>query len=337
MATQGLPPNSTDDPVLEPDLPIVDPHHHLIGEPPHPYLLPDLLANVNSGHKIVATVAVECNTMYRADGPAALRPVGEVEFFNGVAAMSASGNYGPCRVADAIVGHADLSLGAEVGPVLEALARAGDGRLRGVRDIFAWDSHKLFAQPLDPARKGMMNSSKFREGLARLAPLGMSFDGWCWHPQLPEFARLVDAFPTTTFILNHLGTPLGVGFYAGKRGEILTRWRADMRELGKRPNVVVKLGGLGMSILGSPLFGRKPQASVAEIAADWRPYIETGIEAFGPDRGMFESNFPPDRDTCDYRTIWNVFKTLTAGYSPSEKAALFHDTAKRIYRMNDQI
>jgi predicted TIM-barrel fold metal-dependent hydrolase len=262
-----------------------------------------------------------------------MRVVGEVEFVNGIAAMSASGQYGPCRVAAGIVSKADLIQGARVEPVLEALVRAGNGRLRGVRDVISWEDHGVY--PIRPDRKGVMDNPAFREGLSRLKPLGLAFEGQTFHMQVLDFARMADAFPDTTFILEHLSTPLGIKFYEGKHAEIFAQWRPDMKELGKRHNVAVQLGGLGMAGFGSPFFGRRPPAGAEELVAEWRPWIETAIEACGPDKCMFESNFPTERPTCDYRTKWNVFKTIAAQYAPAEKASLFHDTAQRVYRLTE--
>ena len=323
------------EPIIDPELPIVDPHHHFFDMPRYHYLFPDLLRDLNSGHNVVKTVFMECGSMYRADGPDAMKPVGEVEFVNGIAAMSASGHYGTCRVAAGIVGHADLRLGDKVQPVLEALIRAGGDRLRGIRDAITWDPNPLtmFGAKLGDSLKGIMTEPNFRAGMARLGPLGLSFDGWCFHPQIADFAGLADAFPNTTFILNHVASPLGIGAYAGKQDEVFAAWRGAMKDLSKRANVFVKLGGLGMETLGSPYFKKKPPATTAQLVAEWKPYLETTIEAFGPEHCMFESNFPVDRDTCSYRTLWNVFKTIAAHYTPAEKTALFSRTAERAYRL----
>ncbi|MBX6373706.1 MAG: amidohydrolase family protein [Acetobacteraceae bacterium] len=322
------------EPILEPELPIVDPHHHLWDRPNWRYMLPDLLADLNVGHNVVATVFVQCRAFHRADGPEAMRPVGETEFVNGVAAMSASGQYGPAKVCAGIVGHADLMLGARVREVLEAHIRAGGGRFRGIRHISVWDEDPVLMNPAYNPPKGMLGSAQFREGFAQLAPLGLSFDAWLLHPQIGELTDLARAFPETRIVLDHVGGPVGIQRFEGKREEVFPVWAAAIRELAKCPNVHVKLGGLGMRVNG---FGFEKQAtppSSEQLAAAWRPYIETCIEAFGAARCMFESNFPVDKGSYSYAVCWNTFKRLASGASAEEKADLFAGTATRFYRLD---
>ncbi|MDR3510594.1 MAG: amidohydrolase family protein [Caulobacteraceae bacterium] len=340
--------------ILEPDLPIVDPHHHLwdrIAAPADPsvpprhgfeyvtrlrprYLFHDLLADVGSGHNVRATVFVQCGAMHRADGPEALKPVGETEFVNGVAAMSASGIYGPFRACAGIVGTANLELGDAVSAVLEAHIAAGGDRFRGIRQSASYDADPDVLGPLARLGPGLFMSSKFREGFARLAPHGLSFDIWALEPQLPEVIDLARAFPETHMVLDHVGTPLGIGAYAGRRQERFGVWRDNIRKLAECPNVVVKLGGLAMVFPGFPSFMSDPPASSEQLAAEWRPYVETCIEAFGVNRCMFESNFPVDLCSCSYATLWNAFKRIAASCSADEKTALFSGTATRFYRLH---
>lgn len=320
---------------LEPELPIIDPHHHLWHTPHRGrYFLPELLADIGGGHNIVSTVFLECQAMYRAGEPAEMRPVGEVEFVNGVAAMSASGGYGPCRVAEAIIGHADLTLGARVRDVLEAEIQVAGGRFRGIRYGVSHDPNPSvgnFVSRVVPPHQAL--DPKFREGFGQLAKLGLSFESWQYHPQLADATDLARAFPDTTIILNHVGGVLGVGAYEGKRQEILASWRKDISEMAKCPNVNVKLGGLGMISFGFGFHDLDAPPSSEELAAAWRPYIEHCIEAFGPERCMFESNFPPDKQSCGYTELWNAFKHITSGASAAEKKALYSGTAARVYRM----
>jgi len=320
---------------LEPALPIIDPHHHFSDTPQRGrYLLPELLDDIGGGHNIVSTVFLECRSMYRKEGRAEMAPVGEVEFVNGIAAMSASGGYGPCRVAEAIVGHADLALGARVRDVLEAEIRVGGGRFRGIRHGVSWNEHEAiqkFATRVVPPH--LVRDPKFREGFAQLAPLGLSFESWQYHPQLPDAIDLARAFPDTTIILNHVGGVLGVGPYRGRRQEILAGWKKDIAELAKCPNVNVKLGGVGMTSFGFDFHERETPPSSEDLTAAWGQYIEPCIEAFGPNRCMFESNFPPDKQSSSYTELWNAFKRITAGASASEKTALYSGTAARVYRL----
>ena len=340
---------------LEPALPIIDPHHHFWDTPQRGrYLLPELLedlggsqrseaspdavsassAGARGGHNIVSTVFLECRSMYKKDGPAEMAPVGEVEFVNGIAAMSASGGYGPCRIAEAIIGHADLTLGARAREVLEAEIRVGGGRFRGIRHGVSWDAsdpiQKFATRPIPPH---LVRDPKFREGFAELAPLGLSFESWQYHTQLPDAIDLARAFPGTTIILNHVGGVLGVGPYTGRRSEILAGWKKDVAELAKCPNVNVKLGGVGMTSFGFDFQERDMPPSSEELAAAWRQYIEPCIEAFGANRCMFESNFPPDKQSGGYTELWNAFKRITSGASAAEKTALYSGTAARVYRL----
>ena len=321
---------------LEPELAIVDPHHHLWDRKHHRYLLPELLADTGSGHNVQATVFVDCMAFYRTDGPAALRPVGETEFANGVAAMAASGTYGPTRANAGIVGFADLTLGAAVAEVLAAHITAGGGpggRFKGIRHAGGWDASPMIHNSHTRPPPGLYADQSFREGFAQLAPLGLSFEAWQYHPQLPEVIALAKAFPDTAIILNHVGGPLGVGPYAGQAEATFAGWRQHIAELARCPNVSVKLGGLGMRIGVFDHFKQPDPPSSQQIADAWRPWIDTCIEAFGPQRGMFESNFPVDKTSAAYAVLWNAFKRLAAGASADDKAALFAGTARRVYRL----
>ena len=339
--------------ILEPALPIVDPHHHLwdrtplfAGLPPatHPfdavvrmsprYLLDELLADLNSGHNVRSTVFVQCGAFYRADGDPAFKPVGETEFVNGVAAMSASGLYGESRVCAGIVGHVDLTLPeATVGMVLDAHIRTATERFKGIRHSASWDADAEVLGPLQRTHQGLYASTAFRAGYARLRDFGLSFDSWILEPQIPDLTDLAKAFPDTPVILDHVGTPLGRASYQGKLTERFPVWRDSIRTIAALPNVNVKLGGLAMAFCNFPSFERGPPGDSAVLAEEWRPYIETCIEAFGPERCMFESNFPVDLGNCSYAVLWNTLKRIAAGFSADEKTALFSGTATRVYRL----
>ncbi len=336
--------------ILEPELPIVDPHHHLWDRrayvaqgPEHPfmtaiapaarYLLDELLADTGSGHNVTATVFVECGAFYKADGPVELRPVGETEVVNGVAAMSASGLYGDMRACAGIVGRADLLLGDAVTRVLEAHVTAGGGRFRGIRNSASFDTDNEVLGPLNRVQAGLYRDATFREGFRRLAPLGLSFDAWLLEPQLPDVIDLARAFPDTTIVLDHVGTPLGRASYDGRLPERFPIWKANIQELARSSNAVVKLGGLAMAFCNFPSFLAEPRAPSEQLAREWGPYIETCIEAFGPNRCMFESNFPVDLGSCSYATLWNAFKHIAKAASADEKTALFSGTAKQVYRL----
>ncbi len=322
---------------IEPDLRICDPHHHLWDTRPGRlaprYLLDEILEDLNSGHNVASTVFIECGAMFKAAGPEAMRPVGEVEFVNGIAAMSASGQYGNSRVAAGIIGTANLRLGDAVAEVLEGQIAAGGGRFRGIRLGGTWDSSDAVPNHRTNPPQGLFRRQDFRSGFAQLAPRQLTFEAWCYHHQIPEVTDLARAFPDTTIILDHFGGPIGIGPYAGKRDEVYAQWRAHMGELSTCGNVVAKLGGINMEVNG---FGwhEKPRPPTSQELLDaTRPYYEHTIEKFGVDRCMFESNFPVDKASCSYTVLWNVFKRLTSGYSAAEKAKLFHDTAARVYRL----
>jgi L-fuconolactonase len=322
------------EPILEPELPIVDSHHHLWDHRGWQYLLKDLLLDTNSGHNIVATVFVQAFSMYRAQGPVELRPVGETEFVNGVAAMSASGIYGKTRICAGIVGHADLRLGSRVEPVLSALIRAGGDRFKGIRHITAWDADASLRNPGYPAPPGLLGDKTFREGFALLSRLGLSFDAFLYHPQIDNVASLAGAFPDAKIVLDHVGGPVRIGTYRGKRDEVFSRWAVSIKALAAHQNVYIKLGGLGMNISGFG-FNEQTEPPTSEmLAATFRPYVETCIEAFGTSRSMFESNFPVDKVSYSYPVFWNACKLLAKGASKTEKEDLFGGAAARFYRLD---
>ena len=321
------------EPILDPELPIVDPHHHLWLRGGHRYLLDELIADLGTGHNVVATVFEECHSMYRAEGPPEMRPVGETEFVAGIAAISASGNYGGTRVAAGIVGAADLTLGDRVEPVLLAQLRAGGGRFRGVRHSAGYDADPVIGNSGAGIAPGLYRRADFRAGLARLSALGLSFDAWLYHPQLADVIDLARAFPATPIVMGHVGGFLGYGPYAGRREEQFTLWKRSMRELARCPNVVVKLGGMVNRGAAYDFHAAATASSSETMAGIWRPHIETCIELFGARRCMFESNFPVDKMAVGYAQLWNAFKRIAAAASHDEKLALFAGTAARVYRL----
>jgi predicted TIM-barrel fold metal-dependent hydrolase len=322
-----------EEPILEPDLPIIDPHHHLWDHPGNRYLLPDLLADLATGHNVVATVYEECRSFYRTEGDPLMRPVGEVEFAAGIGAACEGGRHGPWRVCAGIVGYADLRAGACVRAVLEAEIAAGQGRFRGVRNTSAWHADPAARGSSILPPRGLLADRGFREGFAQLAPLGLSFDAWMYHTQLDELADLAAAFPETTIVLNHVGGAIGIGPYAGRRDEVFAAWSASMHALARHPNIHVKVGGLGMRLFGFRVHEGALPPSSERLAEAWRPYVETCVAAFGPGRCMFESNFPVDKGTCGYAALWNAFKRITAGWPAADRTALFSGTAGRVYRL----
>ena len=317
--------------VLEPDLPIVDPHHHLWLRGGYTYLMPELAADMDCGHNIAATVFAECHSMYRKDGPEEECSLGETEFVTGQAAMSASGEFGPARACAVMFGNVDMTLGAAAEPLLERHIEASGGRFRGVRYSTGWDADDRIRSVAPES--GMLVEGKVKEAASILARLGLALDSWLYHPQLDEVAELADALPDLTIVLNHVGSPILGGPYRGRRDEVFAEWRERIRRVGERENVYVKLGALPIRM---PDFAgdRSLPPGSEEVAAAWRPWIETCIEAFSPARAMYESNFPVQKRWCSYQVCWNAFKRISQAATATEKADLFAGAAARAYRID---
>ena len=328
----------TSEPTLEPEIPICDPHHHFWDMrteriPYQRYLLHELADDVNSGHNVRSTVFVEARAMYRSSGPEEMRPVGEVEFVQGLAAASESGLYGTTRAAAAIVGHANLLLGEDVERVLESLQTASPNRFRGIRHSVTWDPHPEIQVTSAHRMQGQLSDDDFRAGARVLARMGMSLEAWLYFPQLNELAEFAKAVPDLTIVLNHIGGLLRVGPYGNNDDEVLEAWRSGIAAVAECPNVNVKLGGIGMPQTGFDWHERDTPIGSEELAEAMAPFMNYCIEKFGPDRSMFESNFPVDKVSYSYNVMYNAFKRLSEGYSDSERAAMFHDTAVRVYKV----
>ena len=310
--------------ILEPDLAIVDPHHHLWDFPAHRYLLPDLLADTGSGHRVESTVFIECTACYRADGPAELRTLGETEFVNGIAAMSASGGYGPVRVSAGIVGLVDLTLGGSVEEILRAHMAAAGPRFKGVRYCAGWEdkTEEIHNSHTNPPPHLYRDHAKFREGFAVLGKLGLTFDAWLYHPQIPDLTALARSFPEQPIVLDHVGGPLGLGWYSDKRDGVFTGWKRDIRDLAGCPNVYIKLGGLGMRISGFQFHHRERPPSSKDLADAWRPTSKPASRPSGRRDACLKATSPLTKST-PYALYWNAFKRLAASASAEDKAALF--------------
>ena len=322
---------TTEEPI-DPSIPICDPHHHFWDRPGNRYMLDELLSDIGGGHRITETVFVECSAMYRKDGPESLRPIGEVEFVQGLAAQSASGDYGDTRVAAGIVGYADLSLGDSVIEVLEAQIDASRNRFKGIRNSSCWDQSPEITGYKNPP-KGLLKDKTFRQGFSHLQRLDLSFDAWMYHTQLGELFDLAKSYPDIPIILDHIGGPIGIGPYSGRRDEVVKLWREGISNLSRCENVVVKLGGFGMALGGFRWHERNAPPSSEDIAKIMSPYYRHCIEMFGVKRCMFESNFPVDNASTSYTVLWNAFKRIARDYSESERSSLFRDTALKVYRI----
>ncbi len=319
-----------DEEVIEPALPICDPHHHLWDTAQSRYLLDDVLVDTGSGHHVRSTVFVECMAEYRKEGSEVLRPVGETEFVEAIANQCVAGD---TQIAAGIISYADLLLGAAVGDVLDVHSAASPTRFRGIRHACAWDASDDVSNSHTNPPQSLYLDETFREGFACLAQRELVFDAWFYHHQITELASLARAFPGVTIILDHVGGPLGIGPYAGKQAEVFDVWQIGIRELAACRNVVVKLGGLAMPINGFAWHKREQPPGSEELAEAIAPYLMFCIDEFGPQRCMFESNFPVDKQSCSYRVLWNTFKRLAADFSGDEKTALFHDTAVGVYSL----
>jgi L-fuconolactonase len=334
-------PEQAEEAPLDAARPIIDPHLHLWDIPQAPgslvsasrFLFDECQQTLNaSGHNITHTVFVECHTMYRRGGPPELKPVGETEFANGVAAMAESGMYGPRLLCHRIVGTADLMLGAKVKPVLDAHMAAAGARFRGIRAPIAYTEGGMFGFQCDPERRHTLMNAHFRAGARALQERDLSLDVFCFHTQLGELADFADALPDLTIILDHIGTPESTGAYADRETQARAEWSKAINDLARRPNVHVKIGGMGMNV-SAQIGSASANLSSEQLAAKWRPYIQTCIEAFTPARCMFESNFPPDKDSGSYGATWNAFKRVTHAHTEAEKDLLFRGTAAKVYRI----
>jgi L-fuconolactonase len=323
------------EPVIEPGMPIIDPHVHFWDhQSGYKYFLPEFARDVaESGHDVEASVFIECHAMYRATGPAHLKWVGETEFAVGMAAMAASGKYTRCNAAAGIVGFADLTLGDLTRETLEAHLQAANGRFRGVRQRGKWDADPAVNGPVGADRPALYLEREFGNGLDVLGSMGLSFDASIFHTQLPQVATLARAHPAVNIVVVHTGSPLGHSSYAGKRDEVHANWLSGMKELATCPNVSIKMGGLLMCLGNFDFTIAEAPPTSEQMATLWRPYIEPCIELFGAARCMASSNFPVEKAGMSYRTLWNTFKRLTAGCSEDEKRLIFSGTARRVYRL----
>ena len=316
--------------VIDPDREIVDPHHHLWPNPEVHYNLEHLLQDTGSGHNVVQTVFMECGAAYRTDGPPRFWPVGETEFVAAAAARSANLE-GQATIAG-IVAHANLTRD-HLDEVIDAHEEAANGLFRGIRHTGSWDPHPEDLSIPGRAERGLFSLDDFRRGVRRLGERGLTFDTWMFHHQIPEYNELAKAVPNTTMIFDHFGMPIGVGPYADKRAEIFAQWKDDVEELAKCPNVYAKLGGLAMPDMGFGWNLRDKPPTSDEFVAAQSPWYDHAIKCFGPERCMFESNFPVDRQSISYRTLWNGLKKIAAKYSDAEQDLMFSRVARDVYRL----
>ena len=326
----------TPETTLEPEIPICDPHHHFWVQRPEPvdyqqYLLEDLASDINSGHNVRSTVFVEARSQYRTEGPEEMRSVGEVEFVQAIADDSATGRLGPGRAAAGIIGRADLKLGDAVKPVLEALQAASTNRFRGIRHSVGWSPHPDLD---DREVEGCLARDDYRAGAKVLSDMGLVLENSLYFPQMDDLAAFARSAPDLTIVLNHIGGMCRIGPYANRDDEVMAEWRKGIDATADCPNIVMKLGGIGMPRIGFDWHTREKPVSSEEVAESVGPWMNYIIEKYGPNRCMFESNFPVDKVSFSYNVMYNAFKRMSSGYSASERADLFHDTAARVYSID---
>lgn len=333
METRRL--DGRDEEILFPDLKIVDAQFHLFIRPVIRYMFDQYLEDLEAGHNIVSSVYVETTAFSRPDGPQVERALGELEFANGMGALSASGFFGPRKIAEKIVGHADISEGDAIAGMLDKALTLAPERLVGVRQVTIYhDREEAYRGVPYRPDKGVMGTTKFRDGVRQLSARGLTCDIAVWDPQLPEVYDLVSAFPDTTFILNHMGTPVAVDLSTEERMEIFDTWRTNLRKVAELPNVYCKVSGLGMPVWGFGLNQNDGPNSSELLASYWKPYVETAIDAFGFDRCMTSSNYPPDANSAGFVPLWNALKRCVADCSDAEREALFSGTAAKVYKLD---
>jgi predicted TIM-barrel fold metal-dependent hydrolase len=324
-----------DEPILDPELPIVDTHHHLFVRPALRYLLDEYLADAAAGHRVIGTVYVETQAMARCDGPEAMRPLGEIEFALGAGAMCRSGSYGPTRVAEGIIGYADMRAGDAIEAFLDAaLAIAGD-RLCGIRQIaMAHPDPRALRMLANRPPPDLLRHPGFLAAFRHLGRRRLTFEAAILHHQLPAVAALAASHADTTIVVNHLGLAFAMDADGAQRAEVFRIWRGHLAEVARHPNVFCKIGGFGTLYWGFGIDRRADPVGGVELAGVWRPYVESAIELFGARRCMTASNFPNDGRSCGFVPLWNALKQITRGCSVDERAALFHGTAAAVYRLD---
>lgn len=324
-----------DEPILDPELPIVDSLIHLFDLPDNRYMMEEYLQDAQGGHNVVAAIYCETQTFVRKDGPEHMRPLGEVEFANGLAAMTSTGRYGKCVVAAGIIGHANLALGSVVGELLDRCVAAAPDRFRGVRHVtldYPDERPFKFIMTYRPPA-GLLDIPGFPLGLAELQKRNLIYDASVYEPSLPKLTAMIDRFPDLTVVLNHIGHFVAVDMTADERAAAFRRLEANIRQLAERPNVHCKIGGLGMPTFGFGFESREDVVGYRELADAWRPLVELAIDAFGTERCMIESNFPPDGRSSGFIPVMNAYKHILQGLDDTDKRNVFGRNAARVYRL----
>tara|TARA_Y100000590_G_scaffold93947_1_gene106500 strand:- start:180 stop:1208 length:1029 start_codon:yes stop_codon:yes gene_type:complete len=325
--------------IVDQDLEIIDPHHHLWPGTPRTegvsadnrYLLEDLWIDTQSGHNVVKTVFVECGQGYYESGSEAMKPVGETKFVVEVA-EEAKQDVSKAQI-EGIVGHVDMMLGESAREVLEAHLEEGQGRFKGIRHGASWDESDEIRNSHSNPIQSIYLDDEFQKGIEQLDALNLTLDAWNYHKQIKELTELAKCFPNLKIVQNHFGGPLGIGPYAGRREEVFSVWQESIAELAERDNVVIKIGGLAMPINGWGWHKRELPANSDELIESHGRYYLHAIKCFGVERCMFESNFPVDKRSISYSVLWNGFKKIVEDFSTEEKEYLFYKTAAEFYSL----
>jgi L-fuconolactonase len=320
------------EPAVEPELPVIDPHHHLWDVESAFYHAPELLADVNSGHRVVATVFVECKAHFDPNAPEGFAPVGETRFATEQAKQAATLPKGHDGLVSGIVAYGD-PFAPNAQRVLEAHADAAQGRFRGVRVRAAWHADPAFAAPHDGPDEGTISSPELDRYCALLSEMGLVLDLWVYHTQLEQAAALAKRHPKLRIVLNHCGGPLGIGPYADRRAQVRDEWSRALAKVAANDNAIVKIGGLAMPRTGLSFADADKPANCLELVERWTPYVRTCVDLFGAERSMFESNFPVDKGSCNYVSVWNAFKLISAGYPSAARRQMLAGTANRVYAL----
>ena len=322
--------NQHSEEIIDAERPIIDPHHHLWpGE--NKYLLEDLWADTSSGHNIKHTVFIECTQEFLTSGPDHLKPIGETIFVKKIA--DEAKKVPSKSQISGIVSHVDMTLGEGINEVLDLHFLHGESLFKGIRRAGGWDPHENMRNSHHSPPKDMYLSDIFNKSLKILGEKGLVFEAWQYHHQINQVSILAREHPNLKIVLNHFSGPIGIGPYKDLRNEIFEQWKKDIDELVKNKNVYAKLGGLAMPINGYNFHKQSMPPSSDQIVEAQKNYYDYSIKSFGPERCMFESNFPVDKQSVSYHVIWNAFKKISKDYTEEDKEYLFLKSAENFYSL----
>lgn len=310
--------------------PVLDGHIHLWDYSSPPYF-GDSYRNEAVAAGIASSVYVECSMAYRDDGPAAEKPLGEIEFVRDQARLHSTPDF---RLAEAIIGTADVRLGTGIAPILEQALALGEMRFRGIRVRAATDPDPAVGYGLGAPPPGLLLQPESLKALTVLRDMGLTLDAYLFHTQLADIEALARALPDLSIVVNHIGAPLGEGRYAARRTEVEAQWREGIARLAPFENVAIKIGGFAISRINLIARGDRTDPPSSEVvAAACAPWLDHCLDSLGAGRCLFGSNFPVDKVAMSLTVLVNAMKRLAARLSPDEAAALMGGTARRVYRL----